>query len=140
MLVVGKADIDQINVRILDHLAIVVVRADVGEIEVRAARSEVPLNRSPVANQFFRTAGTDRCDGGPLQLRTRDFSVFGEFGRTREMGPPHESNPDDPNAHHNPNPQRDPCFVQRKSWRSIRMERVNVKQRRALRSPCDDCG
>ena len=89
VLVGWQANIDQIDVRIGQKIVVIRILLDLRQIDLPAARPEIPLDADPVARQF-------------LLVASRDGGHFGtaELPRSREMGVTHEADADDSDAYH----------------------------------------
>lgn len=89
MLVGRIADIDEIDVRIVEEVIQVAVFLDLGKIHLFSSRSEIPLDSSPVAGEFFRVAAADGGNAGTFH-----------FAHSEIMDHAHETNSYDPDPYH----------------------------------------
>ena len=69
--IVGDAEINQVDLRVGQHRGEVVVERQAGQVHLRAARAEIPLDARPIPGQLLRVSAAQRDDLGALHPARR---------------------------------------------------------------------
>src|SRR5262245_23117423 len=85
----GQADVDQIDLRISQHVVELFEAADAGQIHLPTWGTEIPHDAAPISGKLFGTARADCCNAYARHALVR-----------QEMNHPHEANADDADLKH----------------------------------------